>query len=174
MSIPRQARRVAALLRRRGLKIVFAESCTGGLVSGALTQTPGISQHHCGAMVTYRSQTKAAWLGVPAQDLEHPGPVSQKVTKRLADEVLRRTAEADLSLAVTGHLGPNAPKRLDGIVYFQLARRDKNGTPEPVAGLRVQYAADTSRRQRQRRAVEDALKLLGNFLESATAAKKNK
>ncbi|HUE71634.1 MAG TPA: CinA family protein [Pirellulaceae bacterium] len=166
MSISRQAKRVADLLKRRQFKVVFAESCTGGLVSGALTQIPGISRFHCGGMVVYRSETKAQWLGIPAEDLKRPGPVSQKVTKLLAEEILRRTPEASISLAVTGHLGPKAPKRLDGVVFFQIALRKTDGTPENVAGLLAQYAAAISRQERQRRAVEDALKVLGDFLET--------
>ena len=47
-------------------KIVFAESCTGGLVSGALTKIPGISQCHCGGVVVYRNETKQAYLGISA------------------------------------------------------------------------------------------------------------
>jgi PncC family amidohydrolase len=165
MSIPREARRVADLLKHRQLKVVFAESCTGGLVSGALTRIPGISRHHCGGMVVYRSETKAALLGVPEQDLKRFGPVSWRVVIQMAEEVLRRTPEADLSLAVTGHLGPQAPKRLDGVVYFEIALRNDLGEPEHIAGYRARYPASLAREQRQRRAVADALKLLGDFLE---------
>ena len=165
MSIPRQARRVADLLKRRRLKVVFAESCTGGLVSGALTRIAGISQHHCGGMVVYRSETKAAWLGIPKRDLERFGPVSWRTVIQMAEEVLRRTPEAHVSLAVTGHLGPHAPKRLDGVVYFEVALRHDDGEPEHIAGYRARYAASMPREHRQRKAVEDALKLLGDFLE---------
>lgn len=168
MSTVRQANRVADLLKRCHLKVVFAESCTGGLVSGALTRIPGISQYHCGGMVIYRNATKTAWLDVPARDLQRPGPVSQKVTASLAEAVLRRTPEANLSLAVTGHLGPGAPKRLDGVVFVAIALRRKNGTPQVVGGMRAQYSPELSRLERQRSAVSDALQLLGDFLDMAT------
>ena len=167
MSIPSQVRRVAALLKRRQLKVVFAESCTGGLVCGALTRIPGISQYLCGSMVVYRSETKAAWLGIPAEVLTRPGPVSQKVTKLLAAAVLNATPEADLALAVTGHLGPNAPKRLDGIVYFQIGLRHENDMPQHLVSSRARYPATMTRQQRQRGALEEALKMLGDFLETA-------
>src|SRR5262245_27126790 len=114
MSIPLHASRVAALLKQRQLKVVFAESCTGGLLSGALTAVPGISSYHCGGMVVYRNETKASWLGISPQDLKRFGPVSWRVVIRMAEEVLRRTPDADVSPAVTGHLGPQSPKRLDG------------------------------------------------------------
>ena len=65
MSILSAARRVAGLLKGSGRKVVFAESCTGGLVSGALTKIPGISNYHCGGVVVYRNETKRAYLGFP-------------------------------------------------------------------------------------------------------------
>jgi PncC family amidohydrolase len=172
MSIARQARRVAELLQQHRLRVVFAESCTGGLVSGALTRIPGISQYHCGAMVVYRSETKAAWLSVPQQDLKRFGPVSWRVVIQMAEEVLRRTPEANVSLAVTGHLGPQAPKRLDGVVYFKIALRREGRAPQHLAGVRARYPASLSRQQRQQRAVEDALKLLGDFLEQSAASQR--
>ena len=172
MSISRQAQRVADLLASRGLKVVFAESCTGGLVSGALTQIPGISRYHCGSMVVYQNETKAAWLGVSRQVLKSPGPVSRRVAIKLAEEVLRHTPHANVSLAVTGHLGPQAPKRLDGVVYFAIALRNERSTPEHVASFRTRYPASMNRQQRQRRAVSDALRRLADFLASAAVHQK--
>src|SRR4029078_7667198 len=81
MSITSSARRVARLLKTAGRKVVFAESCTGGLVSGALTKIPGISNHHCGGMVVYRNETKMAYLGIPAKLLDRPGPVSAEIAE---------------------------------------------------------------------------------------------
>jgi Competence-damaged protein len=81
MSLPSLARRVARLLKASGLKVVFAESCTGGLVSGALTRVPGISEHHCGGVVVYRNETKTAYLGIARKTLVDPGPVSREVAE---------------------------------------------------------------------------------------------
>ncbi len=172
MTISREAQRVAALLQQHQVKVVFAESCTGGLVSGALTAVAGISSYLCGSMVVYRNQTKAAWLDVPQGDLKRPGPVSQKVTLRLANEVLRRTPEADFSLAVTGHLGPHAPDRLDGVVFLQVAWRDEVGQPQPIAGRRIQYPAAMNRAKRQRQAVQDSLTILADCLQRIPEEKK--
>ena len=77
------ARRVARLLARSTKKVVFAESCTGGLVSGELTEIAGISEHHCGGMVVYRNATKMAYLGIPADLLDHPGPVSPEIAEQM-------------------------------------------------------------------------------------------
>src|SRR5262245_44331368 len=103
------ARRVARLLKAADLKVVFAESCTGGLVSGALTKVPGISAHHCGGVVVYRNETKLAYLKIPATVLDDPGPVSRQVVGLMATRVLKNTPEANVAAAVTGHLGPKAP-----------------------------------------------------------------
>ena len=118
------ARRAARALRTSAARVVFAESCTGGLVSAALTEVPGISDHHCGSAVVYRVETKAAWLGISRSRLERPGPVSRIVAGEMASRVLRRTPEAALAASVTGHLGPHAPPRQDGLIYIGLAGRD--------------------------------------------------
>ena len=106
MTIADSARRVARLLKASGQRVVFAESCTGGLVSGSLTRIPGISEHHCGGMVVYRNATKTRYLGIPERLLDDPGPVSREVAELLAERVLDRTPEATIALSVTGHLGP--------------------------------------------------------------------
>ena len=104
-----QAKTLASVLKSRDLRIVFAESCTGGLVSAALTRVPGISDYHCGSAVVYRIDTKTRWLNVPSELLVKPGPVSNVVARHMAEGVLRHTPEADVAASITGHLGPNAP-----------------------------------------------------------------
>lgn len=118
------ARRLAETLRRCRCRVVFAESCTGGLVSAALAQVPGISEFHCGSAVVYRLNTKTRWLGVSADLLVSPGPVSEIVARDMVAGVLLKTPEADWSAAITGHLGPHAPDGMDGLVYIGIARRD--------------------------------------------------
>lgn len=130
MSVPSQlsaeAKRLARILETRNLKIVFAESCTGGLVSATLTQIPGISSYHCGSAVVYQVQTKAEWLGISRDLLDDPGPVSREVAVEMAAGVLRKTPQADLAASVTGHLGPDAPEDQDGLIYVAVAVRDSS------------------------------------------------
>lgn len=168
MTIPAAAKRVADLLKRHDLKVVFAESCTGGLVSGALTRFPGISDHHCGGMVVYRNATKSAYLGIDSGLLDDPGPVSADVAEQLAWQVLLRTSEANVSAAVTGHLGPDAPRQLDGVVFFCVARRDASGEIFTKT-RRLRYPRGTTRLWRQRQAVEGLLKLLAMCLRKPDA-----
>ena len=162
--MPSAARRVARLLKATGLKVVFAESCTGGLVSGALTKIPGISDHHCGGVVVYRNETKQAYLNISAALLADPGPVSAQVAELMARRILEKTPEADLALSVTGHLGPNAPPKLDGHVYSAIAWRTQSAR-EKAHFLRCRR--HDSRAIRQRWVVEQVLELLGNELEAA-------
>jgi PncC family amidohydrolase len=169
MSVGAAARRVAGLLRTRGVKVVFAESCTGGLLSGALTAVPGISDFHCGGVVVYRNATKTAYLGIRADQLKKLGPVSSEVAELMARRVLEKTPEAEIAVSVTGHLGPKAPARLDGRVYAAVAWKQPGGN---LADFRVKSArfrchmAD-SRVARQRWVVEQVLELLGREIAAA-------
>jgi nicotinamide-nucleotide amidase len=164
MSIAGAARRVAELLRTFGVKVVFAESCTGGLVSGALTAVPGISDFHCGGMVVYRNETKTAYLDIPAGVLKKPGAVSSEVAELMATRILEKTPEADVAVSVTGHLGPKAPATLDGRVYSCVAWRYP--TNIVVKTQRFQSRKADSRVQRQRWIVEQVLELLARELEA--------
>jgi len=119
-----EAAHLARLLVRKNLKVAFAESCTGGLMSAVLTQIPGISDCFCGSAVVYQVQTKAAWLGISEEILAKPGPVSRVVAVEMARGLLEKTPQADLAVAVTGHFGPNAPKRQDGLIWFAASVRD--------------------------------------------------
>lgn len=161
MTIADSARRVAKLLAASGHKVVFAESCTGGLVSGALTRIPGISEHHCGGVIVYRNATKTQYLGIPQKLLNERGPVSREVAELMAVRVLEKTPEATIAVSVTGHLGPSAPARLDGRVFVGIARRSAAPRVHP---LRCRLS--DSRTVRQRWVVEQALALLHKELTS--------
>ena len=124
------AQKLAETLQQRRRRIVFAESCTAGLVSATLARIPGISEWHCGSAVVYRLDTKHRWLGVSEAELLNPGPVSRCVAEAMARGVLERTPEADVSVAVTGHLGPQAPPDQDGLVFIAGATRRTSVDPD--------------------------------------------
>ena len=121
----RLAHEIAEQLTRLGMRIVFAESCTGGLLSATLARIPGISNVHCGSAVVYRLDTKTQWLGIEKTILVNPGAVSEPVARLMAEGVLKRTPEASIAASITGHLGPNAPAHQDGLIYVGIAIRDK-------------------------------------------------
>jgi len=130
------AEEVKEALTLRDRKLVLTESCTGGLVATLLTSLPGISDYFCGSAVVYRWDTKMKWLGVQAETLAQYTDVSRETAREMALGVLRQTPEANLSAAITGHLGPNAPQAQDGLVCIAVARRvstDLSVPPELVS-----------------------------------------
>jgi nicotinamide-nucleotide amidase len=136
------ARRVVDRLKALNLRIVLAESCTGGLVSALLTRIPGVSELHCGSAVVYQVATKAAWLDVPKSLLRDPGPVSREVASKMASGALKITPHADIAAAVTGHLGPGAPPAQDGLVYVAFARRSRSRRQSRSAVAKIELAAE--------------------------------
>jgi nicotinamide-nucleotide amidase len=133
---------VAGLLAQLELRLVLAESCTGGLVSACLARVPGISEYHCGSAVVYRLDTKTRWLAVEESMLIEIGPVSEPVARAMARGVLDHTPEAHLSASITGHLGPGAPEGQDGLVFVAVAWRDGPCQVESLRLSRFQNATD--------------------------------
>lgn len=145
-------------------RVVFAESCTAGQVAATLAAVPGISQFLCGSAVTYRNGTKATWLHVPCLALDRYGAVSLVVANRMAVGVLENTPEADLSLSITGHLGPGAPNNQDGLVYVGAALRDRVHRGVIARGVQTFRLASGDRVQRQREAARLVLSRLRDLL----------
>lgn len=105
--------------------VATAESCTGGLLAGALTAVPGSSAWFDQGWVTYTNAAKTAQLGVSPEILQAFGAVSEQVAKQMAAGVLAMAPEATLSLAITGIAGPGgatADKPV-GLVWFGFAQR---------------------------------------------------
>ena len=108
--------------RTKRLKIVTAESCTGGLVAGLLTEIAGSSDVFERGFVTYSNEAKEELLGVPHAILATHGAVSAEVARAMAQGALKQ-AHADLAVAVTGIAGPGggtADKPV-GLVYLAAA-----------------------------------------------------
>lgn len=104
-STDRLIRELAENLRRKTLKLVTAESCTGGGIAAECTGLAGSSQwFECG-FVTYSNEAKHSILGVSPDCIERWGPVSQQVVVQMAAGALE-TSNADISVAVSGIAGP--------------------------------------------------------------------
>jgi PncC family amidohydrolase len=157
-----EAEQLAQRLATHGRRIVFAESCTAGLVPALLAAVPGISEWLCGSWVVYRDECKQAWLGVPAELLRDKSAVSREVTAWMAVEVLRRTPSADISAAVTGHLGPASLPALDGCCFLAVAQR-RNTEVELLTELRIQLKSH-QRTDRQHEAARRLLALCADTL----------
>ena len=112
-------------MRRRGLHLVTAESCTGGLVAGLFREIPGSSDVVERGWVTYSNEAKTDCLGVPAELIARYGAVSKEVALAMAGGSLDQAKTTDVSVAVTGVAGPgggSADKPV-GLVHLAAARR---------------------------------------------------
>ena len=112
-------RLLADFLLKNGLKLVTAESCTGGMISAACTDLAGSSEWFERGFVTYSNEAKTELLGVDAALIQTHGAVSESVARAMAFGAIRHSA-AQLSIAVTGIAGPtggNAAKPV-GTVWF--------------------------------------------------------
>ena len=160
---------LARRLQEQNCRIVFAESCTAGLVAASLARVPGISNWLCGSAVTYQEEIKQAWLGVNPVDLKQFSAVSAVVTRQMATHVLEKTAPAMISAAVTGHLGPDAPRELDGIGFVAVATRQ--GGRITCGNVREFRMTQSQRVARQFESARFVLECVANFLTERSKAK---
>ncbi|HEY1433519.1 MAG TPA: CinA family protein [Stellaceae bacterium] len=111
--------------RARNWKLATAESCTGGLVAGALTAIAGSSDVVERGFVTYSNEAKSELLGVPPETIAEHGAVSAETAAAMAQGALAR-APVDLAVSVTGIAGPGGATLTKpvGLVLFGLAQRD--------------------------------------------------
>lgn len=119
------ARTLVDLCRMRKLTVATAESCTGGLVAGAITDIAGSSAVLDRGFVTYSNEAKRVVLGVDADTLSTFGAVSRETATAMAIGALERSG-VDLVVAITGIAGPGGatPGKPVGLVHFAAAARD--------------------------------------------------
>lgn len=124
MSTHDLAARLVKLCRSRELTIATAESCTGGLIAGAITAIPGSSAVLDRGFVTYSNTAKIEMLGVPDEMINAVGAVSEAVALRMARGT-RLQAHVDIAVSVTGIAGPDggSDEKPVGTVWFGLANQ---------------------------------------------------
>jgi nicotinamide-nucleotide amidase len=134
--------------------IATAESCTGGLIAGAITDVAGSSDVFDRGFVTYSNAAKVEMLGVLQATLDRVGAVSEEVAREMAEGALARSA-ATLAISVTGIAGPGGSEfKPEGRVCFGLAVAGRETVVETV-----DFGA-LGRDQVRRAAVDHALELL--------------
>ncbi|NOX41832.1 MAG: CinA family protein [Alphaproteobacteria bacterium] len=164
MSAQTSARLAASLLvlaRKSDLKIACAESCTGGMLSAALTELAGSSDMFDRGFITYSNQAKQQMLGVSAQSLERFGAVSEEVAGEMAAGALARS-NADIAVSITGIAEPGgSAHKPEGRVCFGLVARGLAPRSETV-----EFGA-LGRAQVREWATEHALNLLNSQLKTS-------
>ena len=121
------AQRIIDDFTARKLTIVTAESCTGGLVGGALTEIAGSSAAVLCGFITYSNEAKHRMLGVPLETLQQFGAVSRQTALAMAQGALKNS-DATVSVSITGIAGPGggSAEKPVGLVHFAAAKRGGN------------------------------------------------
>jgi len=153
------AETIGELLRRNGLRLAVAESCTGGLIGHWITNVPGSSTYYMGSVTAYAYEAKVRMLGVRWETLEKYGAVSKETVLEMARGV-RKALAADIGISVSGIAGPGggtADKPV-GLTWIGLSAQDVD---EAWA-----YHWKGDRLQVKERSAAQALRLLMAYLES--------
>jgi len=127
---------VGAMLRAAGATLSVAESCTGGLVAGRITNVPGSSDYFRGGFLVYTDAMKTALLGVDPELIAAHSAVSEAVAKAMAERTRDRT-QSTYALSVTGYAGPEGDP--PGLVFAGLA------SPQGTEVRRFQFPGDRVR-----------------------------
>ena len=153
------ARRVVSENAAQGRTVALAESCTGGLVTAAITEIPGSSAVLGSGYVTYSNDAKMKMLGVNGDIIETFGAVSVAVAWAMAQGALNKSG-ADIAVAISGVAGPDGgtEKKPVGTVVFAVAEKGKDA--EDVIADRKDFGADKSRAEIRSFATLHALQLL--------------
>lgn len=141
--------------REKRLKVATAESCTGGLIAGALTEIPGASDVFDRGFIVYTNNAKTKQLTVRAALIMRHGAVSEEVARAMAEGALKNSA-ADIAVSCTGIAGPTgatADKPI-GLVHLAAARAGQTTLAEECR------FGDIGRSEVRMRSVEAGLKLL--------------
>lgn len=160
MSLPE---RVSQALRQRRWLMTSAESCTGGLISAAITDLPGSSEVFDRGFITYSNQSKTDLLGVYASILDAHGAVSEQTAKAMIEGALRQTP-AHVAVAVTGIAGPGggSAEKPVGLVYIGVGIKG-----QPAQAFKHIFSGDRSAVRQQ--SVEAALTHTLDLIESRHA-----
>ncbi len=151
---------IAQKLVDKGLMVVTAESCTGGMISAACTDLPGSSKWFDRAFITYSNQAKHEMLGVPMELIEACGAVSMDVVKSMAKGAYNRAGKGKrIAIAVSGIAGPDGGSegKPIGTVWFGYAHALGAGAHKIVF--------DGDRAQVRQQVTEQAINLISNLIE---------
>lgn len=121
-TVQRRAERVLKAADKKSLKLVTAESCTGGLLAALLTDVRGRGHVFDRGFVVYSKDAKCDLLGIARDKVDSCGAVSEPVAREMAEGALRRS-QADIAVSITGFAGPGGPDDEEGLVHFACVAR---------------------------------------------------
>ena len=147
--------------KKAGLKVITAESCTGGLVATVLSEAPGAAEYLDGGFVTYTPEQKCTALKLDEKLVGKFGPVSAEVAEAMARGALE-CSQADIAVSVTGVAGPEPDERGNpvGLVYLACARRENH-----CVGVKREFG-DIGRSRIRYEAASEALGLIAATAEA--------
>ncbi|HWQ45751.1 MAG TPA: CinA family protein [Longilinea sp.] len=155
---------IGTILRQRGLYLVAAESCTGGLIGHRITNIPGSSEYYLGSVTAYAYEAKESLLGVKHETLQHYGAVSRETALEMAAGARKALAghfpiEKIIGLSVTGIAGPGGatPTKPVGLVWVGFSSDGFD------AAWRFQW--DGNRLENKESSAEAALALVKDYLD---------
>ncbi len=148
------------LCHQKNIKIVTAESCTGGLIAHAITARAGASAVFERGFVTYSNEAKHEALGVPADIIDEHGAVSPETALAMASGAIKHS-HAQVAISITGVAGPDggSEEKPVGLVHFGVAAKGKVSKTE-------YHIFDGSRSSIQNQAATQALTLLLNMIKT--------
>jgi nicotinamide-nucleotide amidase len=152
-------------LRATGGTVTTIESCTGGLISAAITSIPGSSKVFMGSVVTYADDAKVFLGGIPRSVLTSHGAVSAEAAAAMAASALKK-ADAAIAISATGIAGPSSDgtSKPVGLVYIGIARRGADKGAEPATSVTEFRLGPIGRDSIRRETVLHALTLAANVV----------
>ena len=153
-----QQKKIVNLLTRKKLKIAFAESCTGGMLSSAITSASGSSKVFNLGLVAYSNQSKISILKVPKKIIRKYGTVSKQVCLAMVKNV-SKIGKTNMSVAITGIAGPRGGTKIKpvGLVYVGIKKGNRTE-------VKKYLFKNKGRSYIQRAAVNKSLVLILSFL----------
>ena len=150
------AERALAILKKRGLKLAFAESCTGGLMADSIVSISGASEVFLGSLVSYDVSVKRNLLGIAENTIRECGVVSAECALEMANNA-RRLFKSDAALSSTGYAEPPGDKSVEACIYLAISA-------EGFCEVK-KIASLSTRNENRAAAVNCALEMLLNCLQ---------
>jgi len=154
----KKSKKIVNLLNKKKLKISFAESCTGGMLSNAITSVSGSSKVFNLGLVTYSNQSKISILKVPKKIIRKYGTVSKQVCLAMVKNV-SKIGKTNMSVAITGIAGPSGGTKIKpvGLVYVGIKKGNR-------VEVKKYLFKNKGRAYIQKTAVNKSLELILSFL----------